>query len=389
MSTTIDNYKSPDSLSWPGWLEDAQETGIWDESQPVAESFKILERPEVQWRHVQPWLESQGYMLRPRFRPGWIPSWTKKKNASPVFFEDSVKRVATGAGVAIDAIQISTGRRVCLKRIPGKAEDSNELKITQFLSDLRDKDPRNHSVPLLDVIHAPDHIFLVFPLYRTLINGAEKLDTLGEGFDFVDQTLEVVTSFYVPSVLFKSAIYRVLFFFMRWVSHIDALSRDARGQRLTGVRTRTQVGGVKYYYTDFGESMRFESSDNVRIDVWSKAGIHAPETKGRDRPPYDPFKADIYTLGTVYTTLFLKEYERNFNVLTPLLNEMTSNDPALRPSAAQALSKFREIKSSFSRTALHARVRRGTTPETGAQRIFRGGWHWLKQYAYAARNFKW
>ncbi|TFY76061.1 hypothetical protein EWM64_g7950 [Hericium alpestre] len=347
MPTTTNEHKSPDSVPWPGWLEDAQDTGVWDESQPVAESYKILERPEVQWRHVQPWLETQGYMLRPRFRPGWTPSWAKKKNAIPAFYEDSIKRVMAGASVAIDAIQISTGRRVCLKRIPGKAEDSKELKITQFLSDLRDKDPRNHSIPLLDVIHAPDNVFLVFPFYRFLLHGAEKLDNL------------------------------------------DAFGRDARGHRLSGVRTRTQVGGVKYYYTDFGESLRFESSDNVRIDVWSKAGIHAPETLGRDRLPYDPFKADIYTLGTTYTTLLLKEYEGNFDVLTSLLNEMTLEDPVLRPSAAQALSRFREIKSSFSRTALHARVRRGTTPETGVQRIFRSGWHWLKQYAYAARNFKW
>ncbi|TFY77414.1 hypothetical protein EWM64_g6599 [Hericium alpestre] len=363
MFKTGDNYKSPESVTWPGWLENAEATGIWDASQPVAESYKILARPEVQWRHVQAWLESQGYMLRPRFRPGWTPSWAKKKNAIPEFYEDSIKRVMAGASVAIDAIQISTGRRVCLKRIPGKAEDSRELKITQFLSDLRDKDPRNHSVPLLDVIHAPDHIFLGL-VYLHELGVAHRDITIGNIMMDGDR-------------LFPRGF------------HLDTFDSDARGHNLSGVRTRTQVGGVKYYYIDFGESMKFESSDNIRIDVWSKAGIHAPETLGRDRPPYDPFKADIYTLGTTYTKLFLKEYEGNFDVLISLLNEMTSEDPAFRPSAAQALSKFREIKSSFSRTALHARVRGGTTPETGAQRIFRDSWHWVKQYAYAARNFKW
>ena len=30
---------------------------------------------EVKWRDRQRFLESKGYMLRPRLRPGWTPSW--------------------------------------------------------------------------------------------------------------------------------------------------------------------------------------------------------------------------------------------------------------------------------------------------------------------------
>ena len=30
---------------------------------------------EVKWRDRQSFLESKGYMLRPRLRPGWTPSW--------------------------------------------------------------------------------------------------------------------------------------------------------------------------------------------------------------------------------------------------------------------------------------------------------------------------
>jgi len=30
---------------------------------------------EVKWRDRQPFLKSKGYMLRPRLRPGWTPSW--------------------------------------------------------------------------------------------------------------------------------------------------------------------------------------------------------------------------------------------------------------------------------------------------------------------------
>ena len=40
-----------------------------------------LEIPEIFWRDHQKWLEERGYMLRPRLRPGWTPSWvgTKKR----------------------------------------------------------------------------------------------------------------------------------------------------------------------------------------------------------------------------------------------------------------------------------------------------------------------
>lgn len=42
---------------------------------PAAE----LDQGEIWWRDHQKWLEEQGYMLGPRWRPGWIPSWHSTK----------------------------------------------------------------------------------------------------------------------------------------------------------------------------------------------------------------------------------------------------------------------------------------------------------------------
>ncbi len=41
----------------------------------------VLNPVECYWRDLQPWLEQNGYLLRPRYSPGWIPSWigTTKK----------------------------------------------------------------------------------------------------------------------------------------------------------------------------------------------------------------------------------------------------------------------------------------------------------------------
>jgi hypothetical protein len=41
----------------------------------------VLDRSELFWSRHQKWLEGCGYMLRPRYLPGWVPSWQgNKKN---------------------------------------------------------------------------------------------------------------------------------------------------------------------------------------------------------------------------------------------------------------------------------------------------------------------
>lgn len=53
-----------------------------DEDQIVAQieaeisaRHTVLNGLEIPWRDRQVFLESRGYMLRPRYRPGWVPSW--------------------------------------------------------------------------------------------------------------------------------------------------------------------------------------------------------------------------------------------------------------------------------------------------------------------------
>lgn len=39
--------------------------------------YQHLSDDEIRWRDRQQFLESKGYMLRPRLRPGWTPSWLR------------------------------------------------------------------------------------------------------------------------------------------------------------------------------------------------------------------------------------------------------------------------------------------------------------------------
>ncbi len=60
-------------------MEEANRTGDpTPPSSPLSVPVELsqLSEPEAWWRDYQQWLEEvHGYMLRPRYRPGWQPSW--------------------------------------------------------------------------------------------------------------------------------------------------------------------------------------------------------------------------------------------------------------------------------------------------------------------------
>lgn len=45
------------------------------DDQPPGRQPGDLDRREIWWMERQEALETAGYMLRARYRPGWIPSW--------------------------------------------------------------------------------------------------------------------------------------------------------------------------------------------------------------------------------------------------------------------------------------------------------------------------
>ena len=53
----------------------ARPTTQQDDEETDDELFGRLFPLEIAWRDRQVFLQSRGYMLRPRLRPGWEPSW--------------------------------------------------------------------------------------------------------------------------------------------------------------------------------------------------------------------------------------------------------------------------------------------------------------------------
>ena len=143
-----------------------------------------LNSVELVWRDRQEYLESRGYLLRSRYKPGWTASWKLDPTIKPSRAEDFPQAyVSTKTSSVInnvlnplyqllrphlmDATRISDGKLVILKRINA---DSAELKIAMhFSSRTMREDPRNHCVPVLDVVpdkDDPNKCFVVMPFLR-------------------------------------------------------------------------------------------------------------------------------------------------------------------------------------------------------------------------------
>jgi len=87
----------------------------------------VLGSYEAWWRDQQLWLKDRGYMLRPRLRADWTPSWKGTKKLW-VNCEDGQ---IFPAGSLLDATRMSDGKLVGLKRVH-KPIHPLEAEICQF-----------------------------------------------------------------------------------------------------------------------------------------------------------------------------------------------------------------------------------------------------------------
>ncbi|KAG8893787.1 hypothetical protein FRB99_001706 [Tulasnella sp. 403] len=292
---------------------------------PGKEQFDGTELlPEEQvWARRFEYLKSCGYLLRPRYRPGWVASWVQNPEIPAVEAEDGILPLGD---ITLDATRISDGEMVFLKRVP---KESPEIEIGRFLSSEGIKnDRRNHSAPLLDILEdndGPEYVILVLPMLRRV--DMPPPASVRELVDLVHQTLEP----------------------------------DGRPLQLQEP-SRTAAGGVRYYFIDFGISTR----DQDRV-VGVNGQERAPELSSD--VPYDPYKLDVYDLGRAYKTL-LEDTNLKAVFLDPLIELMTKKSPVDRPSAAEAFQTFKTLSKGMSWVTLSRRLR-SESPESFLTRTFR------------------
>jgi hypothetical protein len=94
----------------------------------------------------------------------------------------------------IDAIRVHDNTPVMLKKVfrPGASEDDEEEDIALYLSSPELlNDPRNHAVPIYDVLQIHNdnkYDLLVMPLLRPF--DSPRFDTIGECMDFFRQIFQ-------------------------------------------------------------------------------------------------------------------------------------------------------------------------------------------------------
>ncbi|KAF9004083.1 hypothetical protein BDQ17DRAFT_476393 [Cyathus striatus] len=92
---------------------------------------ETLAEQEIFWRDHQRWLEEIGYILRWRYHANWLPSWLTDPLKTKFLSEDVLSRGLRGS--LLDAIQVSDGKLVALKKID-VSKNPDEVGIGCFFS---------------------------------------------------------------------------------------------------------------------------------------------------------------------------------------------------------------------------------------------------------------
>ncbi|EJT97916.1 hypothetical protein DACRYDRAFT_111436 [Dacryopinax primogenitus] len=312
---------------------------------------------ELNWSAVQPYLQSRGYMLRPRYHPGWVGSWvgTKKKPEKCV---DSIG--ISEHGVVINAIRMRDGAPVLLKIWSStSAQDGNELAVLQYFSDpARSGDPDNRCVPLLDTI--------------------DMTEWQERGVDYV-LAFEVGGDAFVANPDFERFLQGLAYMHSHNVFHGDIhpgnIRMDAKNVFPKGIpgpynfhpdhpllmkqakRFNTMQAPPKYYYIDFGSSTMFPSYEERKLVQFNAAAFIPPECKNDADALYDGFKADILQLGATITILIRACDRPELNwVIYALLSRMLKRDPEERPPIEALATAFREVLRDMSNREMRQRL---------------------------------
>ncbi|KAF8173078.1 kinase-like domain-containing protein [Pholiota molesta] len=339
----------------------AQHTNVDDEDAFFAELSEkygphVRSAKELFWVDLQPFLLSRGYRLRERYHPDWKPSWIAGPGqAAPrrdyLLAED---RLIMGLDV-LDAIRISDNQKVVLKKV---RTATYEIPVAQLLSSpaLRN-DPRNHTIPLLDVIPIPaddDWALLVMPALLEF----QKLPfrRVGEFCEAALQYIQALEFMHEHNVVHRDVCMTNLAMDISKV--IPKGSHFARWETHNGLhwdhfewKERWSVRPVQYFIIDFGISLPLPEKNLVTFGVWGRDKT-VPEMSPTNQ--YDPFKVDIYQLGRVFLDM-IEEYD-GLSVFLSLAKRMTSQNPNDRPNAAEATKLCQDLISKLSSRKLSHRI---------------------------------
>jgi hypothetical protein len=335
--------------------------------------------PEIWWVEKQQALEQAGYMLRPRYRTGWKPSWvTTGKHRSNV--EDGQSQ---SLRVCMDATRISDGRPVMLKRLLSE-EGPYELQINRlFSTEPLSSNPRNRCVQLLDVIQLPnEEPIMVHPLLRPFYD--PPLRTYGEFVTFFVHICEGIQFMHTNHVAHRDCTWENIMLdpTNMYPESFHPVERDRSKdfRRKAKVYSRTRRP-TRYLLIDFGLSRQYDPASGPPLDQPLRGGDKSAPEHQDGEIPCNPFPTDVYYLGNLVREDYIRKC-KGFDFIEPLIADMVQEDPGKRPNMDEVVSRFSEIRSKLSTWKLRSRIARRN--ENFLVAAWRSVGHWYRTVGYVA-----
>ncbi|KAI0709581.1 kinase-like domain-containing protein [Cerioporus squamosus] len=327
-------------------------------NQPRTDPAKrgLLSERETYWRDRHDWLKERGFELRPRFRPGWTPSW-KGTNRTIISCEDGMRLMHTQV---IDAVRTKDGEMVAIKQVD-KSDHPQEVEIGRYFTKPPLSDEfRNHCIPYFEVLQDPQIAnieLVVMPLLREYND--PPFVTVGEAVEFFHQAFEGLQFMHEHHVAHRDIMTLNIMMDSKPILpdmfHPTATqkTRDFKGYVQPYTRTARPV---RYYLTDFGLSRRYSPDDPNPLEVPIFGGDKSvPEFQKDPYAPANPFRTDVYYMGNLIREDFLQVY-KNLTFMLPLVARMVQDEPEKRPTMDVVVSEFKTLASKLGSFQLRSRL---------------------------------
>ncbi|KAG6910423.1 hypothetical protein DXG01_010778 [Tephrocybe rancida] len=358
-------------------------------SPDVTHDSAILTQGEILWRDHYNFLKEHGYTLRKRYEPGWVPSWLNTSQ-KPRSCEDGLR----APNYQILDVTCVDGSLAAVKRVDVK-KHPEELALTKHMSSgAFVSHPRNHCVPILDIIDPPEGshtAFIVMPFLFEL--DFPSFETIGEVVECCRQIFEGLLYMHENNVVHgdckrDNIMADTLHLFNAPPHPVRSyMKRDFSG--IISKPVPRTLRPVKYFLIDFDLSKVYRPEDApfLRDPPWGGDST-VPEHQIPGGPPCDPFAVDVYCLGNVVKHYFFDGVDsrrpalQGLEFLRELANDMVNSEPTKRPSMAEVVSRFDVIIAGLGNWTL-----RSPLVPVGTQRPFsKSIVHWSKQLTRMARR---
>ncbi|KAF7797588.1 hypothetical protein EIP86_008788 [Pleurotus ostreatoroseus] len=317
-----------------------------------------LSNGEIWWRDHQQWLQEKGYMLRPRYRPGWIPSWEGKPDMDPLSCEDGILQSRDSL---LDATRISDGQVVKLKRV-NDVTHRNELEVNRlFSSEPLVSHPRNHCVPVWDFLDVPGERYIhiiVMPLLQKFNH--PPFEAVGEAVEFFRQILEGLQFMHQCHVAHRDTMDLNIMMeaapLFPKLFHPQDTFCTADGRDLAEAKYSRTEHPVKYYLIDFGLSGIYDPYKGHTSALPVLSGDKTvPEYQNNMDRAQEVYPTDVYYIGNMIRESFLQKCT-NLEFMQALIDDMVQTDPKKRPTMDEVVRRMSEIQRQIPWRTLRSRL---------------------------------